>query len=314
MGITMEEFRVAMETYGARKIPFMEGTKHVLPVPCFNVSGVDFLHSGTFYVVQQGHVCPTEIFNQAMAELGEKYPGERTHFWYGEIHSIRGLLTLSAMLDGKYTKELVNQLTAETYQKLFSSPTLRINPEFPFHDTHNPKMKKLYAVLQEYNNMINPFGNSASDFKAPIHYLDKVNFSIACNSINHSVDFIMQSDPVKTDFTYDSSGWCYDSKIFLQRNRKKAFLHMGHFYRSKKSRFPIDEIVRLHYLADRDTWNSPDNIDFRISLKTGLAWKPYYEEEAILATDEEIETMITFLRISIKKMKNKIIHNMVLAS
>lgn len=37
MGITMEEFRLAMETYGAKKVDFMEATK--CAIPCFNVCG-----------------------------------------------------------------------------------------------------------------------------------------------------------------------------------------------------------------------------------------------------------------------------------
>lgn len=309
MGITMEEFRLAMETYGAKKVDFMEATK--CAIPCFNVCGVDFVHSGSFYIVQQGYVCPTEIFNQSMAELGEKSPGERNHFWYREIHSIRGLLTLSAMLDGKYSKELVNRLTSETYKKLFNSSTLKVTPEFPFDDRQSPKMKKLYAVLQEYNNMVNPFNNSELDFKEPIEYLDKVNFSMACNSINHSVDFIMHSGPVKTNFTYNSSGWCYDSKIYLQRNRKNAFLHMGHYYHSQKTRFPVAEIVRLKYSPNYNNGFFLDTLDLRINLQTGLAWKPYDEKNALLATEEEIDTMIAFLKVSIKKIKHKLIHNMV---
>ena len=48
----------------------------------------------------------------------------------------------------------------------------------------------------------------------------------------------------------------------------------------------------------------------RISLKTGLAWKTHREKQAELATDEQIEVMVTHLKISIKKIKNKIVRNM----
>ena len=84
---------------------------------------------------------------------------------------------------------------------------------------------------------------------------------------------------------------------------------MGHYYVNGSDGRPVDEVVHLYYKANRDNYDEhPDNIDLRISLKTGLAWKTYKEE---LATDEQIEVMITHLKISIKKIKNKIVRNIV---
>lgn len=87
---------------------------------------------------------------------------------------------------------------------------------------------------------------------------------------------------------------------------------MGNYYVNGSDGRPVDEVVRLDYKANRDNYDEhPDDIDLRISLKTGLAWKTYKEELAELATDEQIEVMITHLKISIKKIKNKIVRNMI---
>ena len=42
---------------------------------------------------------PEEIMNRPMAEFGENHPGG-DNFWWDKIHSIKGILTLSVMLDG----------------------------------------------------------------------------------------------------------------------------------------------------------------------------------------------------------------------
>ena len=55
----------------------------------------------------------------------------------------------------------------------------------------------------------------------------------------------------------------------------------------------------------------PEDIDLRISVKTGLAWKTYKESEAVLATDEQLDVMIAHLKMSIRSLKKSIIHNIV---
>lgn len=304
-GITIVEFRLAMETYGARRLANRQGTRFPIPVPNFNVSGVDFIHSGSYYIVQRGYVAPDEIMNQAMAELGEKYPGGK-HFWYGEIHSVRGLLTLSAMLENRYSKELVDKLVNETYQKLLNDSFIKEVPVFPFHDTHSPKMETLFHLLAEYSNIVNPFADSKLSLMEPIQYLDTVDISIS-----ERPRLVLGSTSVQTGFSIDSTGWYYHSSLPLQKDRKNAFISMGHYYDNGNDGQPIDEVVFLSYNANLDKYPDPNDINLRISLMTGLACKTYHEEQAALATDEQIETMIHYLRITIKKIKQRLIRKMV---
>lgn len=87
MGITIREFQVAMETYGAERLSNCSGSRYSVSVPCFNVAGTKFFHSGSYYIVHREKDVPEEIMNRAMAEFGEKHPGG-DHFWWGETHSI----------------------------------------------------------------------------------------------------------------------------------------------------------------------------------------------------------------------------------
>lgn len=304
-GITIAEFRVAMETYGARRLADCQGTRYFITVPKFNVWGVDFIHSGSYYIVQRGHVAPDEIMEQAMAELGEKHPGGK-HFWYGEIHSVRGLLTLSAMLEGKYSKELVDKLVNETYQKLLDYSFIKEPPVFPFHDTHSRKMETLFHLLTEYSNIVNPFADSKLSLMEPSQYLDIVDISIS-----EKPYLYLRSDSAQTDFSSDVDGWYYNTFLSLQKNQKRATISMGHYYENGNNGNPVDEVVHLSFNANLHKYPDPDDIHLRISLKTGLAWKTNYEEQATLATDEQIETMILYLRITIKKIRRKMIRKMV---
>ena len=167
MGISIAEFRVAMETYGAKRLPDQEGSRYNILVQCFTIGDVNFLHSGSYYIVRRGNRAPDEIMDKAMAEFGEKHPGG-DNFWWGEIHSIKGILTLAAMIEGKYSKELINELANTTYKKLLECSLIQTNVEFPFQSNQSPKMEELYKKLAEYSNIVNPFGNDTIE-KKQIH-------------------------------------------------------------------------------------------------------------------------------------------------
>lgn len=312
MGITIREFQVAMETYGAERLSNCSGSRYSVSVPCFNVAGTNFLHSGSYYIVQREKRVSEEIMNRAMAAFGEKHPGGK-NFWWGETHSIKGILTLAAMLDGKYSRELVDELTNETYKKLLDCASIKSNVEFPFHSTHSPKMEELYRVLAEYSNIVNPFGNSELKIKDPIQYLDAVEVTLAMQEgRKHYTMLNLSTNSSQSKFEDDENGWFYDTFVPIQRNRINGYINMGHYYMNGSDGRTVDEVVRLDYKANRDNYDDhPDDIDLRISLKTGLAWKTYKEEQAELATDEQIGVMITHLKISIKKIKNKIVRNMI---
>lgn len=313
MGISIAEFRVAMETYGAKRLPDRAGSRTGTDVPCFAIGDVLFLHSGSYYIVQQGNNVPKEIMNKAMAEFGEEHPG-RKNFWWGETHSVKGILTLVAMLEGKYNKELIDELTNKTYKKLLECSLIQKNVELPFQCNHSPKMEKLCQKVVEYNNIVNLFGNATFDLKEPIEYFDSLKLSIA--SFKESdipyARLTLEGKSSQAKYDNDSNGWCYDTMILVQKNRKNGYIIMGHYYNNGRNYRPVDEVVRLDYKSKSGSYDhDPDDIDLRISLKTGMAWQTYKEEEAAPATDEQINIMITHLNKSIKKIKKRIIRYMI---
>lgn len=312
MGISISEFRVSMETYGAKRLPDQIGSRYNILVPCFAVGDVEFLHSGSYYVIQCRNKAPEEIMNKAMAEFGEKHPG-KDNFWYGEIHSVKGILTLAAMLDGKYSKKFVKKLTNTTYKKLLECSLIQTNVEIPFHSNHSPKMEELRKKLAEYSSIVNPFGDDTANLKEPIEYTDLIKPSIEYKEGEKPYARLTLIGRLSyTEYYNDSNGWYYDSSIDIQRDRKNGYISMSHYYTNGNNCKPIDEVVCLDYKAIKDSYDShPKDIDLRISLKTGFAWQTYMKSQAAPATDKQIDIMITHLNTSIKKIKQRMVRYMI---
>ena len=310
MGISIAEFRVAMETYGAKRLPDMYGSRYFIPVPCFAVGEYVFLHSGTYYIVQRGRTVSEFIMDRAMAEFGEVYPGG-DNFWYGETHSVKGVLTLAAMLEGKYSKEWVDELTNKTYKKLLESSLIHENVEFPFTDNHSQKMKELYKKLEEFSKIVNPFSNETLNLKEPIEYLNRLKISIAVKE-NEYVKLTLSEKLTENKFEYYSSGWDYETEMFIRKNGKNSCIYFGHYYRKGDAYEPEEEIIRLKYRANSDSYdNYPEDISLSISLKNEFAWPTYKKEMASPVTDEQIDMMITYMNKCIKRIKQRIICYMI---
>lgn len=308
MGITIREFQVAMEIYGAERLADCLGSQYSVFVPCFNVAGTKFIHSGSYYIVQREKRVPKEIMSRSMAEFGEKYLGGK-NFWDDKIYSIRGILTLATMLDGKYSKELVDEMTNKTYKKLLDYSSIQRNVDFSSHSTHSLRIEKLYKLLAEYRNIANPFRNKEFSFKEPIQYLDDVEVTFALKEGKQRyTKLTLSTNSSQAKFKDDEKGWYYDTLVITQTKGTVGSINMRYYYSNGSDGSPVDEVVRLYYKAE--DFNCAD-IDLSISLKTGLAWETYKEEQAKLATDEQIEVMITHLKISIKEINDKIVRNII---
>lgn len=310
MSISIAEFRTALETYGAERLPDATGSRYNVPVPCFNVNGVIFKHSGSYYIVKRGEEVPDEVMDQAMAEFGEKHPGGR-NFWWGEIHSVKGILTLASMLDGKYSKELVNELSNKTYKKLLECSLIQENVDLP-ERVHTPDMEKLFKAVDKFDKTVNPF-MADFDMKDPEEYTDRVEVAVDTavdDTLFASISIYGRS--CQTDHDIDSDGWYFTATANVQKNRKNGFITIGHFYNNGNDHRPVDECVWVHYKTKRHTYRSdPSDIHLTISLSTGLAWTDSDENHATPVTDEQLRIMIIHINEVIKKLHKRAIRYMI---
>lgn len=304
MGISICEFRITMETLEAERLNDCVGSRYNLLVPQFEINGTHFFHSGSYYIVHQGNYISDDIMNRAMAELGETFPGG-DNFWWGEVHSVVGLLTLGTMLRGDYSKELVKNLTNKVYKTILNFDLIRSNMKSTFAlASPSGKIQELHDLLKKYDDIVNPYGSGKYTFKEPIECLDKVNISIdACDNKlpNAWANLGLKASSSNAHYNVSEGGWCYRSVVFLP---KKGDIFIRHYFNNGNEQRPEDEVVSLTYHTQ---WrNIPRYLYLQISLKTGLSWKED-ESKTINVTDEQIDFMIKNLKISIENLKKDIV-------
>lgn len=253
----------------------------------------------------------------AMAEFGETYPGG-DNFWFGEIHSVKGLITIASILDGNYSKNLVNNITNETYKNLLKSPLLAsIHCNFFERSiTKSKKMQTLCKLLEKYSNAVNPFGDESLTLKDPIKYFDKVDISFA-ESTKKNFYTRINLEGLSTSIRYDKdqNGFSYQCYTRVQEQRKNKNVLISYYYTNGSDGYPVDKVIYLDYNIEKRHNNlyatDPRDIDLRISLNSGYAWKTYYEDEALPASEEQLDIMIYYLRVCINKIQKQIIKYMI---
>ena len=313
MSITIREFIVAMETYGAKRLnDSLSPVRHDILVPCFNISGTYFLHSGLYYIISRGNNVPVKVMERAMSEFSEKHPGGE-NFWNGEIHTIKGLLTLIAMLEGKYNKSFIDEMTNKIYKKLLDCSLIKNNYPLPFHEKHSTKMQALYKTLEEYKNLVNPYGNNELQLKDPIDYLDSVDVSFEWwEGKNPYTSLILSGNLCQAKYKEDEYGCFYDSVVPIQKNYKNGHIHLEYYCENENGINTVDELVHFYYKFDENCYMlDPNDLDLKISLQTGLAWQGSNKTRAKLVTDAQISIMLFHLKMTIKKLRYKIVKNMI---
>ncbi len=202
-----------------------------------------------------------------------------------------------------------------TFQELINCSSIKSNVKVPFYNTYLPKMDKLYKLLAKYSNTVNPFGNNDLKIKGPGKHFKNVEAYLEVRkAFEPYTSLLFCTNSAHTTFTKNEEGFgfYYGTNILVQKNRMNSFLLMGYFSLNRKGDKPTDEIVHLNYTTNSNSFkHHPNKIDLRISLKTGLAWQTFEEEKAKPATGDQIVTVCTFLNISIKKINNDIVSNII---
>lgn len=258
--MTLEEFRETMEVVGAKKLPDRRATqfRKTATECCFKFAGITFAYDYNINNYATWDKIPEEIIKRAMGICPEykSFHGNR-------IFTVNFLLTLLTLIEGRYSVNLVYQITNKVYKKIYNCPTSA--SDFS-HWKHNPKMLELENLVSKYDEIVNIFCNNS--FYMP-------GFTIG--------------------FRGDVRGWCYSST----QQVKGSFTLIQHsYYSGYNDEHAVDDVIHLDYTGSDKRFN----IELNISLETGLAWE-LFEYDAFPATDYEITRMMTHLKANIKRMK-----------
>ena len=305
MGISVQEFKAAMETMKAKRLKDKWGTKYYELVPRFEVQGTEFLHSGSYYIVQSKHPVSQKVMNKAMSKLGESGNG-RSHFWDEQIHSVLGILTLVAIMQDKYSKAFVRKCMNETYQKLFADPSIQRKIKKTWKEPTSEKMKQLQKLLKKFDKTINPFCNSDISLKEPIQYIDKIRVSVT------EVELCLFAENVKTIFNNTSKqvGYHADVSNDEEMGIKDGEILIYHYFDKDQEGKLFNEGVFLSITSINEC-GELDEFELSINMKTGLVCLENGNKPTVPATEEQIAIMITHLKMILKKVNKTIITKMV---
>lgn len=295
MGISIEEFKTVMEVVGAKRLPDRNNSWNYETVPCFSVEGFEFCPAGANSIDLYQKV-PNGVINLAMAELEEKYSVEEAedHIqilddnWIS-VNSVQALLILATMLTGNYKKELIGAFMNETYKKLLDCSFIKENVEI---SVEVEKMSEVHELLKHYTKMVNPFGTNF-ELKAPIEYLDQVAVELNIDETDSVLS--LEGSASNSSFHKNNDGWSYKSCI-IPGEIEKIYIEYC------KSGEKDDEYIYL------DHWGRTQRSDLKISLKTGLSSGYYPEEKLVISvTDEQVDRIKQYLKMSIEKLQNDIV-------
>lgn len=302
--ISNVEFRTAMKYFGA-EVQFNEEKKYCA------IGGITFSHD-SFYVRYSGSEISKEVINQAITEVN---PIEYD-FEHKVIYSVKALLTLVSLLGCNYSKDRVDELLNAIYKELTCCSSL--TQKYPCGVELSTKMRELYQVIAQFDEVINPFAEGVFDLKDPIEYMDTLGISIA--SFEYKGDsqpqvFLNISDAqnhTSISFNVSSLGCQYSAEIPY----KDGILNVGHHCQYQNAYQSYDETVYFYY--ETEDYKDDDCLGF--SLTTGQTFKPAPDEgspryilnyvQPTFVTEGQITAMIEYLSMTIEQVKKRIIDYM----
>lgn len=208
MGITVSGFQFAMERYGAKRLEDQEGAKyHFVNVPCFEVNGVKFLHSGTNYVAVKGKEWPAQLIQKILAEKIEQNSEKDKQFENDKIFSIKALITLATLIDDKYSREYVDNILNEIYHKLIQDTVnlFDVSKDKFFKSVFREKLIYIQELVNEFDNCVNPFSTGKFSLDNLSEYVGKLDVW----NMSDEAFISFNTGRVKIDFYATQNEWRY---------------------------------------------------------------------------------------------------------
>ena len=291
MGISIYEFKCAMEEFGAEFTGYEVGSRLRDAVPTYRVGAVKFVHSGTYYVVQREHSVSSETLRYAMSKLGEEYPG-KNHFWNEEIHTVKGLITISQMIANIYREELVDLMVLKIYQRMLKEVKARwCLPQLPSDAKAISGFEKLCEGVRKFDESVAFLFKDYDDTE-----LAEI---IAEKGLSIFVSDVCVSVAVKTSYAD------MKAKMMLsEKNSKPDFFYMLDTEKaSVRHYYAISDDLQYDEVLYIGTWPGKEfsEMDLRISFSSGLIWHTYAPNSSRKATATDVSKMEQTLNMCLKK-------------
>ena len=307
MGIAIQEFKIAMENLGAKRLLDREIRFNLL-VPCYEVNGVLLIHSGTDFVIHKCTPFSMKVMKLAKFKLGKR---QNDIINLDEIRSLYGLLLFSLLLENKFNENTLRKIFNETYKKVLKNSAhsdLKL-PQYMHSSIQRADM--LHYLIKNFDNAINPFTEDFIKIKDPYCCLNDVSFEFISNSNTYELPntgFAISNSEATTEFIFSPNSLLYYAEYLNDESKSSytGYTSVRHYYTSYSSLNGLDEIISINIC----NFNSGEK-SLNISLNSGLAWATSKSYDINPVTDTQIDYMIDNLAISIARIKKAITNKVI---
>ena len=314
MAISIRMFEIAMKTLGVRRQKYVLNEGSMLSV---KINNTRFIYIDYGNVIYDGEKISNELKQLIKKELGKEY-FYAYDFECNRIYTLRGLLTLITICMENYTKAFVDKIINETYKELLRYNLFLDNQHSVIEGMHSENMLKLFELLVEYDNLINPFGNSSVKLREPIEYLNSITMNINYGIKEKDAKLLISKDgdTVSTSFSVNAKecNYCFRNESRNKQNGTRKVITFSHIFKFANADRNNEELIMLN--ESMFTLGGPLGgkriTSISISMTTGMAWKNVEGEKAKLVTEKQLEFIIGYLIDCINTMKKEIISKMVL--
>ncbi len=290
--ISIAQFINVMRLLKARKVEensYYTGKDN----PTFEIKGIYFRHSGKYFICTYNKEIPVEIREKAKEILGDK--GNRgVHFWYGEIHTVLGLVTVVTMINNNYTQEYVNSIIDKVYQKLFKAYV--VNKKINFK-TSEYSIEKITVVLEKFHRITNPLLSKELKLINPNLYENKLKLWYDLENTSYGC-ITLKTDEYFINFKRKNKKWAFR----YEDDENESII--THYYDPKEYK---EEILFIRYYTKNE--NSDISTEYRLNLglQTGSILDEDKKMNERLISQIEIDLVIQKIEQAIRNIEENII-------
>ena len=313
MSISICAFEIAMKKIGVRRVSSALKRYGKFSV---NVGNVRFVYSGFREIIFEGYKINTEIRSALVKELKSEYL-EAFDFENNRIYTLRGFLTLITMLWGIYSKEFVEQVINETYKELLQNQLILIKPAAVINGMHSEKMLKLYEMINEFDNVVNPFACTTIALKEPSEYLSLFSMNIDSDSEKQFVKITSKSKDGRISMYFEIKNGKYSynvrSESFDKQTGIGKIMTFTHAYELNSSKeIHNEKVIFYDYVTSmRSSVGTKCIAGLNLWMQTGMAWKNEDSQRAKIVTEKQLEHIIMHLTNCINIARDVFVSKMI---
>lgn len=298
--ISLRQFNEAMKILGVEQVQRSKDPKYEAKFPTFAIGNTRFSFSSTMYAIADRGKIPDAIIAEATKKEVEDFHFKKSFIFFVDMFSqytfytLESLLIVITLMQGRYSKELVQKVILQTFEKMLDCPEIKKVPHYPVpKDELHAKTETLRKPLSEYVRVVNPFTTNGN--------LQEISTILGKVDIRYIDDAMATGLEMKTNKAY--ARFSIDNHHYFRFTTSIKGRHIIEYY-SEEKWDAIDEFIDFTHIGK-------DNKEKKItlSLRKGLIWKNDKEWTISKVTSKQISRLEKAIKSSTEMLRAEIASN-----